>query len=217
MFKKIPFLVVFLALSGSLAMSPPAAAAEPNGLYTPHGPTAIKLNAPHVAKVSLTSPDVAVLNALLKLGLPMQFSPAANGQDNFLMTINNPLDSGKPIQLHGVWSMLTSSRFQVDIDFRELIAAVQQRGGGVTITRNSFAGKVLDNGNLKGAYDLGLIISLPGTNMNLRAAGTYVATPLLLAATRAEGPEAVTQDSTASANAITLERFVLDVLEEGPQ
>lgn len=217
MFRKIPFLIVFLVLSGSLTMSSPARAAEPNGLYTPHGPTSVKLNAPHVAKASLTSPDVAVLNALLKLGLPMQFSPAVNGQDNFLMTINNPLDSGKPIHLHGVWSMLTSSKFQVDIDFQALIAAVQQRGGSVTITRNSFAGKVLDNGNLKGAYNLGLIISLSGINMSLKASGTYLATPLLLAATRAEGSEPAEEDSTASANAIALERFVLDVLEKSPQ
>ncbi|QXP85646.1 hypothetical protein KW115_08055 [Methylococcus sp. Mc7] len=217
MFRKIPFLIVFLVLSGSLTMSSPARAAEPNGLYTPHGPTSVKLNAPHVAKASLTSPDVAVLNALLKLGLPMQFSPAVNGQDNFLMTINNPLDSGKPIHLHGVWSMLTSSKFQVDIDFQALIAAVQQRGGSVTITRDSFAGKVLDNGNLKGAYNLGLIISLSGINMSLKASGTYLATPLLLAATRAEGSEPAGEDSTASANAIALERFVLDVLEKSPQ
>lgn len=217
MFRKIPFLIVFLVFSGSLTMSSPARAAEPNGLYTPHGPTSVKLNAPHVAKASLTSPDVAVLNALLKLGLPMQFSPAVNGQDNFLMTINNPLDSGKPIHLHGVWSMLTSSKFQVDIDFQALIAAVQQRGGSVTITRDSFAGKVLDNGNLKGAYNLGLIISLSGINMSLKASGTYLATPLLLAATRAEGSEPAGEDSTASANAIALERFVLDVLEKSPQ
>jgi len=216
-FRKIPFLIVFLVFSGSLTMSSPARAAEPNGLYTPHGPTSVKLNAPHVAKASLTSPDVAVLNALLKLGLPMQFSPAVNGQDNFLMTINNPLDSGKPIHLHGVWSMLTSSKFQVDIDFQALIAAVQQRGGSVTITRDSFAGKVLDNGNLKGAYNLGLIISLSGINMSLKASGTYLATPLLLAATRAEGSEPAGEDSTASANAIALERFVLDVLEKSPQ
>lgn len=216
MFKKILHIIAFLALSISSMLIPLAAgAAEPNGIYAPHGPVAVKLNVPNIINVSVTSPDVGVLGGLL--GLSFEFTPPANTSDNFTMTINNPLDSSTPIQLHGTWSMLTASKFQVDMNFQNLIDLIAQLGGTVTITSNSFSGKVLANGNIKGAYALGVRISLMGINIKLKVSGSYLGTPALVKASQSNESGLEAENPTTSPKAISLEQFVLDLVQNSRQ
>jgi hypothetical protein len=142
------------------------------------------LDVPGIINVSVSSPDVGVLGGLL--GLAFEFVPPAGTQNNFVMTINNPLDSGTPIRLHGTWSMLSASKFAVDMNFQELIALVEQLGGTVTITRNSFDGKVLAGGNIKGVYGLGVRISIMGITIKLKISGSYTGKPVVMTSSQAD-------------------------------
>ncbi|MDD2767905.1 MAG: hypothetical protein PHT19_04165 [Methylococcus sp.] len=209
MFKKILHTLAFLSLSISLALTPLAArAAEPNGLYTPSGPMALKLDVPGIINISVSSPNVGVLGGLL--GLAFEFDPPASTPNNFVMTINNPLDSSTPIQLRGTWSMLTASKFSVDMNFQGLIALIEQLGGTVTVTSNSFTGKVLATGNIKGAYALGVRISIMGISIKLKISGSYVGKPAVMISSQT----GELGSPASSSNTISLDQFILGLVEK---
>jgi hypothetical protein len=212
-FKKILQVVALLSLSISLTLIPQGVrAAEPQGIYSTSGPMALRLNVPGIINISVRSPDVGVLGGLL--GFAFEFNPPANAQNNFVMTVNNPLDSSTPIKLHGSWSMLTASRFRVEMNFQDLAAMIEQRGGKVAITRNSFTGRVLANGDIKGAYALGVRISIGGSTIRLRLSGSYIGKPGLTASSQIGEVGLSPGRSPLSATSITMEQFIADLLEK---
>lgn len=213
MFKKVLQVVALLCLSVSLSLLPGVArAAEPDGVYSPSGPMVLKLKVPGIIHMSVSSPNVGVLGGVL--GLAFEFDSPAVSQNNFVMTINNPLDSSTPIRLHGTWSMLNSSKFAVDMNFQELIALVEPLGGTVTITGNSFNGKVLASGNIKGAYGLGVRIAVKGVTIKLEISGSYIGKPVVMTSSQMGDADGFAGRAVGSSKAITLEQFMIDLVEK---
>lgn len=61
-------------------------------------------------------------------------------------------------------------------------------GGQATVTKNTFTGTVLANGQLKGTFALGVKLSLQDINATLSISANYKANPVELLASSASQP-----------------------------
>lgn len=177
-------MLVSIALLGGCAQEPEATyqarsvaftTSQPDGAYQMSGPISIKLNIPGIIKANVSSPNMGILGSFI--GLSANFSGASGEPGNFAMNMDL---LGAPLAITGTWSATSGNNFKVVADLDSFIAQIQEMGGTATITKNTFTGKVLPNGQLKGAFGLGAKIGLQGVNLSLNIAAKYTAKPVEL-------------------------------------
>lgn len=173
MLSRMPSFVA-AALLALLALTPIGAhAAEPAGYYKPiSGPVSIKLAVPGIVNATIKSPNMGVIGGLL--GMTLQFDSPSGTPENFAMHMKL-LDT--PIKLGGMWTARPVSKFIVKTDLQSLLPLIEEMGGTATITKDSFTGQVMANGNIKANFALGVKIAILGINIKLDMSGSMVGAP----------------------------------------
>ena len=185
MTKKISFIVLFIflaTLSGCAenfsayeARTPNVTANSPSGTYAiSGGPIVISIIAPGIINANITSPNLSVIGSLL--GISTNYNGTSGQAGNFGMNISL---SGISLDLGGKWATTIGNKFMVDLDMNSLISQIQSLGGTATVTKKIVTGSVLSNGDISGIFDIGLKLSLNGTNIAIKVSSKkYLAKPV---------------------------------------
>jgi len=148
---------------------------QPNGAYEMAGPIKINLKVPGIITANVSSPDMGVLGSFV--GLAANFSAPSGQPGNFTMNMNL---MGTPLAISGMWATTTGTNFKAIADLAPLIAQIEEMGGQATIIKNTFTGKVLPNGQLKGTFGLGVKLVLDNISATLNITANYVGRPVAL-------------------------------------
>ena len=81
-------------------------------------------------------------------------------------------------------------------------------GGQAVVTKNTFTGNVLPNGQLKGTFGLGVNLSMQGINMAMNISANYIAKPVELVA------PSVTQQLLGTSEPIILNGYFATMFEQ---
>lgn len=150
---------------------------QPSGAYEMAGPIKINLKVPGIITANVSSPDMGILGSFI--GLSANFSGSSGTPGNFMMNMDL---MGTPLAISGMWTSTSATKFKAVADLDPLIAEIVEMGGQAVITKNTFTGTVLANGQLKGTFGLGVNMSLQGINMSMNITANYKAKPVELAA-----------------------------------
>ena len=150
---------------------------QPSGAYEMSGPIKINLKVPGTITANVSSPNMGILGGFI--GLSANFSGSSDVPGNFAMNMDL---LGTPLAISGMWTSTSATKFKADADLAPLIAQIQEMGGQAVVTKNTFTGTVLPNGQLKGTFGLGVNISLQDIKMSLNITANYVAKPVELLA-----------------------------------
>lgn len=159
------------------------ASSQPSGAYEMTGPIKINLKVPKIITANVNSPDMGVLGGFI--GLTANFTGASGTPDNFAMKMDL---LGMPIAISGVWTSTSATKFKAVANLEPLIAQIVEMGGQATVTKNTFTGTVLANGQLKGTFALGVKLSLQDINATLSISANYKANPVEMVASSASQP-----------------------------
>lgn len=157
------------------ARIPNVTANSPSGTYEiSGGPIVISIIAPGIINANITSPNLSVIGSLL--GISTNYNGTSGQAANFGMNISL---SGISLDLGGKWATTIGNKFIVDLDMNSLISQIQSLGGTATVTKKIITGSVLSNGDISGAFDIGIKLSLNGKNIAIRVSSKkYLAKPV---------------------------------------
>lgn len=167
-------------------LSAAARAEDPTGVYSlDAGKLAVKVTVPSVLKGTASLPNLKSLNDKTGLKGSLTFLPTSGQPGNFELGLP-PLPLIGSLSIPGVWTVPAgSTKFTVELikeeDLQQTVALLNQLLGRTditaTITKHTFAGKVLPGSQVKATFALALAIGLPPTNiviaLNGALGGTY--------------------------------------------
>jgi hypothetical protein len=149
----------------------------PGGAYEMSGPIKINLTVPGIITANVSSPNMGVLGGFI--GLSANFTGSSGTPDNFAMKMDL---MGTPMAISGTWTSTSATKFKAVANLDPLIEEIRKMGGQATVTKNTYTGTVLPNGQLKGNFGLGVNLSLQGITMKLSISANYKANPVDLVA-----------------------------------
>ena len=153
---------------------------QPGGAYEMSGPIKINLKVPGIITANVSSPNMAILGSFI--GLSANFTGSSGTPGNFVMKMDL---MGTPLAISGTWTSTSATKFKAVADLDPLIAQIVEMGGQAVITKNTFTGTVLPNGQLKGTFGLGVNLSMQGISMAMNLSANYTAKPVELVASSA--------------------------------
>lgn len=164
------------ALTAGAGLAQAASVSTPQGCYGMDGKISVALKIPNILNLSLSSPHMSAIGLNSRFdqdqGFVLRFpvlSSLAGGLGGSLAL---------PSELNGTWKVVRGSAFSVQTELLDMIGQLQELGLQAQVTGNSFTGVASNNGeNLRGAFDLGLSVSLAEAGQaTLAIKGTYTGT-----------------------------------------
>lgn len=176
---------------------------QPGGAYEMSGPIKINLKVPGIITANVSSPNMGILGGFI--GLSANFTGSSGTPGNFVMKMDL---MGTPLAISGTWTSLSTTKFKAVADLDPLIAQIIEMGGQAVVTKNTFTGTVLPNGQLKGTFGLGVNLSMQGINMAMNISANYIAKPVELVA------PSVTQQLLGTSEPIILNGYFATMFEQ---
>jgi hypothetical protein len=156
------------------------ASSHPIGAYELAGPVKINLKVPKIITANISSPDMSILGSFI--GLSANFTGSSGQPGNFQMKMDL---LGMPIAITGIWTSTSATKFKAVADLAPLIAQIEEMGGQATVTKNTFTGTMLANGQMKGTFALGVNLRLEDIAATLNISANYKGLPVEMVASSA--------------------------------